>query len=100
MPFTQSNAPVRPVKEIQFGILSPEDIVRLACLSDTMLHVCRDLCSLGLGVSTIQKAYSVAKIEFPEVNDENGKPRKGGLMDPMMGSESQEEVIPGHDRII
>lgn len=28
MPFTQSNAPVRPVKEIQFGILSPEDIVR------------------------------------------------------------------------
>ena len=33
-----------------------------------------------------QKAYSVAKIEFPEVNDENGKPRKGGLMDPLMGS--------------
>lgn len=58
MPFTQSNAPVRPVKEIQFGILSPEDI----------------------------KAYSVAKIEFPEVNDENGKPRKGGLMDPCMGT--------------
>lgn len=36
-----------------------------------------------------QKAYSVAKIEFPEVNDENGKPRKGGLMDPMMGSKYQ-----------
>jgi hypothetical protein len=33
MPFTQSNAPVRPVKEIQFGILSPEDIVRSASVN-------------------------------------------------------------------
>ncbi|KAJ9111879.1 hypothetical protein QFC20_002467 [Naganishia adeliensis] len=53
-----SDAPVRTVKEIQFGILSPEDI----------------------------KAYSVAKIEFPEVNDESGRPRPGGLMDPKMGT--------------
>lgn len=53
-----SDAPVRVIREIQFGILSPEDI----------------------------KAYSVAKIEFPEVNDENGNPRRGGLMDPLMGT--------------
>lgn len=55
---THSDAPVRPIREIQFGILSPEDI----------------------------KAYSVAKIEFPEVNDEMGNPRRGGLMDPLMGT--------------
>jgi DNA-directed RNA polymerase beta' subunit len=33
-----------------------------------------------------QKAYSVAKIESPEVMDENGKQKVGGLMDPKMGS--------------
>lgn len=36
---------------------------------------------------TKQKAYSVAKIEHPEVMDENGKQKVGGLMDPKMGSE-------------
>ena len=36
---------------------------------------------------TVQKAYSVAKIEHPEVMDENGKQKVGGLMDPRMGSE-------------
>ena len=36
---------------------------------------------------TLQKAYSVAKIEHPEVMDENGKQKVGGLMDPRMGSE-------------
>jgi hypothetical protein len=36
MPFAQSNAPVRPVKEIQFGILSPEDIVsRGLCIMES-----------------------------------------------------------------
>jgi hypothetical protein len=33
-----------------------------------------------------QKAFSVAKIEHPEVMDENGKQKVGGLMDPKMGS--------------
>ena len=34
-----------------------------------------------------QKAYSVAKIEHPEVMDETThKPRMGGLMDPRMGT--------------
>ena len=33
-----------------------------------------------------QKAFSVAKIEHPEVLDENGKQKVGGLMDPKMGS--------------
>ncbi|KAJ7836355.1 DNA-directed RNA polymerase II, subunit 1 [Mycena olivaceomarginata] len=57
--FAFSAAPIRKVKEVQFGILSPEEI----------------------------KAYSVAKIEHPEVMDETTrKPKMGGLMDPRMGT--------------
>ncbi|TFK57734.1 beta and beta-prime subunits of DNA dependent RNA-polymerase [Heliocybe sulcata] len=57
--FAYSAAPIRKVKEVQFGILSPEEI----------------------------KAYSVAKIEHPEVMDETThKPKQGGLMDPRMGT--------------
>ncbi|KAI0028851.1 DNA-directed RNA polymerase II, subunit 1 [Vararia minispora EC-137] len=57
--FAYSAAPIRRVKEVQFGILSPEEI----------------------------KAYSVAKVEFPEVMDENThKAKVGGLMDPRMGT--------------
>ncbi|KAJ7151696.1 DNA-directed RNA polymerase II, subunit 1 [Mycena filopes] len=57
--FAYSAAPIRKVKEVQFGILSPEEI----------------------------KAYSVAKIEHPEVMDEaTRKPKVGGLMDPRMGT--------------
>ncbi|KAI0932934.1 DNA-directed RNA polymerase II subunit rpb1, variant 2 [Taiwanofungus camphoratus] len=57
--FAYSAAPIRKVKEVQFGILSPEEI----------------------------KAYSVAKIEHPEVTDEaTHKPKLGGLMDPRMGT--------------
>ncbi|KAJ8509443.1 hypothetical protein ONZ45_g8381 [Pleurotus djamor] len=57
--FAFSAAPIRKVKEVQFGILSPEEI----------------------------KAISVAKIEHPEVMDETThKPKMGGLMDPRMGT--------------
>ncbi|KAI0809109.1 beta and beta-prime subunits of DNA dependent RNA-polymerase [Irpex lacteus] len=57
--FAYSAAPIRKVKEVQFGILSPEEI----------------------------KAYSVAKIEHPEVMDETThKPKAGGLMDPRLGT--------------
>ncbi|KIR38226.1 DNA-directed RNA polymerase II subunit RPB1 [Cryptococcus deuterogattii 99/473] len=56
--FPYSSAPVKQVKEIQFGIMSPEEI----------------------------KAFSVAKIESTEVLDENGKQKVGGLMDPKMGT--------------
>jgi DNA-directed RNA polymerase II subunit RPB1 len=57
--FAYSAAPIRKVREVQFGILSPEEI----------------------------KAYSVAKIEHPEVMDETThKPKIGGLMDPRMGT--------------
>jgi len=57
--FAHSAAPLRKVKEVQFGILSPEEI----------------------------KAYSVAKVEFPEVLDEaTHKAKMGGLMDPRMGT--------------
>jgi DNA-directed RNA polymerase II subunit RPB1 len=38
-------------------------------------------------VGVLQKAYSVAKIEHPEVMDEaTHKPKMGGLMDPRMGT--------------
>ncbi|KAH0590072.1 DNA-directed RNA polymerase II subunit rpb1 [Termitomyces sp. J132] len=57
--FAFSTAPIRKVKEVQFGILSPEEI----------------------------KAVSVAKIEHPEVMDETThRPKMGGLMDPRMGT--------------
>ncbi|KAG6853308.1 DNA-directed RNA polymerase II subunit rpb1 [Blastosporella zonata] len=57
--FAFSAAPIRKVREVQFGILSPEEI----------------------------KAVSVAKIEHPEVMDETThKPKQGGLMDPRMGT--------------
>ncbi|KAK9384066.1 DNA-directed RNA polymerase II subunit RPB1 [Kockiozyma suomiensis] len=57
--FPYSSAPLKTVKEIQFGILSPEEI----------------------------KAMSVAKIEFPETMDETRmRPRVGGLNDSRLGS--------------
>ncbi|KAL7422808.1 DNA-directed RNA polymerase II core subunit rpo21 [Cryptotrichosporon argae] len=56
--FPYSSAPVRTIREIQFGVMSPEEI----------------------------KAYSVAKIEHPEVMDEDGRQKVGGLMDPRMGT--------------
>ncbi|KAL5495827.1 RPO21_1 [Sanghuangporus weigelae] len=57
--FAHSLAPIRKVKEVQFGILSPEEI----------------------------KAYSVAKIEHPEVIDESThKLKVGGLNDTRMGT--------------
>ncbi|PWN50403.1 putative RPO21-DNA-directed RNA polymerase II, 215 kd subunit [Violaceomyces palustris] len=56
--FAHSTAPTRPVREVQFGILSPEEI----------------------------RAISVAKIEIAEIKDESGKPRIGGLSDPRLGT--------------
>ncbi|KAH3902686.1 DNA-directed RNA polymerase II subunit RPB1 SCDLUD_000270 [Saccharomycodes ludwigii] len=57
--FPYSSAPLRTVKEIQFGIFSPEEV----------------------------RAISVAKIEFPETMDETGlRPKIGGLNDPRLGS--------------
>ncbi|PRT54496.1 DNA-directed RNA polymerase II subunit RPB1 [Wickerhamiella sorbophila] len=57
--FPYSSAPLRTIKEVQFGLLSPEEI----------------------------KAISVAKIEYPETMDETKmRPRIGGLNDPRLGS--------------
>jgi len=60
IPGPSSNAKLRPIKEIQFGIFSPEEI----------------------------KGFSVAHIQFPEVMDEanRGRPRPEGLGDPRLGS--------------
>lgn len=73
--FAYSAAPIRKVREVQFGILSPEEIV------------CFPPSSLVLPTHIFQKAYSVAKVEHPEVMDETThRPKIGGLMDPRMGT--------------
>ena len=57
--FQFSSAPLRSIQEIQFGLLSPEEI----------------------------KNMSVAPIEYPETMDEQGlRPRQMGLADPRLGS--------------
>lgn len=75
----QSKCPLRTIKEIQFGLLSPEEI----------------------------KAMSVCHITFPETMDEtNTKPRENGLNDPRLGTidrmyscatcKEDIQVCPGH----
>ncbi|KAL8870861.1 MAG: hypothetical protein Q9174_003190 [Haloplaca sp. 1 TL-2023] len=57
--FQYSSAPLRTIQEVQFGLLSPEEI----------------------------KNMSVAPIEYPETMDEqNSRPRHMGLADPRLGS--------------
>jgi DNA-directed RNA polymerase II subunit RPB1 len=57
--FTHSSAPLKTVEEIQFGLMSPEEI----------------------------KSMSVCHILYPETMEENKiKPRDGGLNDPLLGS--------------
>lgn len=57
--FVHSSAPLRRVKTIQFGILSPDEI----------------------------KGLSVAKIEYPETYEEGSqKPKIGGLSDTRLGT--------------
>ncbi|KAK3300205.1 DNA-directed RNA polymerase II subunit RPB1 [Chaetomium fimeti] len=57
--FAHSSAPIRTIREIQFGLLSPEEI----------------------------KGMSVCHIVYPETMDESRtKPRDGGLNDPLLGS--------------
>ena len=57
--FSYSSAPLRTVQEIQFGLLSPEEI----------------------------KNMSVCHIEYPETMDEQKqRPRERGLNDPKLGS--------------
>ncbi|MCO5599892.1 hypothetical protein L7F22_053999 [Adiantum nelumboides] len=56
--FTESAANQRPVKEVQFGILSPDEI----------------------------RSMSVLKVEFSDIRDESGKVLAGGLSDPRLGT--------------
>jgi DNA-directed RNA polymerase II subunit RPB1 len=81
--FAYSSAPLRKVKEVQFGILSPEEIVSLPKVFVWWRHASAHCCIH----SHAQKAYSVCKIEFPEVLEEGtGKVKVGGLMDPRLGT--------------
>jgi len=74
-----SKCPLRTIKEIQFGLLSPEEI----------------------------KSMSVVHIIYPETMDEdNKKPREQGLNDPKLGTidrmyscatcKEDIQVCPGH----
>ncbi|MCJ1449257.1 MAG: DNA-directed RNA polymerase II subunit rpb1 [Stictis urceolatum] len=57
--FPYSSAPLRSIQEVQFGLLSPEEI----------------------------KNMSVAHIEYPETyDDQKSRPRERGLNDPKLGS--------------
>jgi len=57
--FAHSSAPLKTIEEIQFGLLSPEEI----------------------------KTMSVVKIKHPETMDESRlQPRSEGLNDPLLGS--------------
>jgi len=57
--FAHSSAPIQTVREIQFGLMSPDEI----------------------------KAMSVCHIVYPETMDETRtKPRDGGLNDPHLGT--------------
>ena len=57
--FTYSSAPLRAIEEIQFGLLSPEEI----------------------------KNMSAAAIEYPETLDEQThQPKRMGLADPRLGT--------------
>ncbi|KAJ2743394.1 DNA-directed RNA polymerase II core subunit rpo21 [Coemansia sp. BCRC 34301] len=53
-----SSAPMRRVKYVQFGIFPPDELKRM----------------------------SIGEIESPELHDEDGKPKVGGLLDPRMGT--------------
>jgi DNA-directed RNA polymerase II subunit RPB1 len=55
-----SSAPLKIIKEVQFGLFSPEEIVGM----------------------------SVVEVKYPETMDEmgSGRPKEGGLGDPKMGS--------------
>lgn len=77
--FPHSSAELRKVGKIQFGILSPDEIVRVA-----ISFVCGVL-AIPLMWTEMQRQMSVAKIEFPE-SHENGKPKAKGLLDPRMGT--------------
>lgn len=56
--FTESAAKQRTVKEVQFGVMSPDEI----------------------------RSMSVLKIESPDIRDETGKTMVGGLSDPRLGT--------------
>lgn len=78
-----SSAPLRPVKRIQFGILSPEEIV-----SGVLYHTfLTDPTSRSIRYQNPQKRMSVTVpegIRYPYTM-EGGRPKIGGLMDPRQG---------------
>jgi len=77
--FAYSVAPIRKVKEVQFGIISPDEIVR--CYSWV------SNCAVLMNPILHHRKLSMLPIEHPEVMDKGThKPKIGGLVDPRMGT--------------
>jgi DNA-directed RNA polymerase II subunit RPB1 len=88
--FSHSNAPVRRVKALQFGILDADFIVSAARRRPPPPPARRPPAALSdhtqpCTLSLAQRRYSVAKIET-SVSYERGRPKLGGLADPRMGT--------------
>ena len=79
--FAYSSAPVKRVREVQLGVLSPEEIV---CVLLAPVKISNSVEPLGLRFT---ESVLCRQIEFPEVMDETGhKPRQNGLADSHMGA--------------
>jgi hypothetical protein len=51
--FAQSVAPIRQIKEVQFGILSPDEIVRIATLATSFIFSRRFNLALTQGAESV-----------------------------------------------
>lgn len=72
--FAYSETPIRKMKVVQFGILSPEEIVRVSSHPTPIRAL-------------LQTSSSVATIEHPELYVEGTRNAKAGsLLDPRMGT--------------
>ena len=83
--FQHSSAPLRTVQEIQFGLLSPEEIKHMSVqhieYPETMV---REVTSSSLAVDDAEAGTD--KNLFPVQDDQRQKPRERGLNDPHLGT--------------
>lgn len=90
MAASDSKAPLRTVKSVQFGILSPDECVIINLISLNYMiryHIFTIYSNIYLTVYLFpQRRMSVTEggIRFPETM-EGGRPKLGGLMDPRQG---------------
>ena len=73
--FAYSAAPIRKVKEVKFGLLSPKEICACHLFTSSVAHSYLFLC---------HRKPSVPKIKA--MDEATHKPKMAGLMDPRMGT--------------